>query len=295
MGSVLFFNKMGVGSFHNKEMERKKSARNHGQYHHDRPPLKVKYVQKKRSNEIFEIEEPESEIETMSIDRTPRRNMTLQDCHHNMLTRRRAVTFACIGVVAAGMIIGMSFIPYQYTHINISSETKREKGICDGITKYEATQMVEENEIHQSEDLLEMESTSETIFETNNNTIDASNDNSSLTQNHNESHTMVGKDGCHMWSIKDVLSSEIWFGAIFGISSFATLLAGFQPSAHHLVCCLIFSIISVITSLILLFYSVIWHSISMVISIVQGIMSFICLIMASKDVCHMSRPRNEVV
>ena len=129
--------------------------------------------------------------------------------------------------------------------------------------------------------------------EETNNTIEISDD-SYLPQNLRPSGEVRAKYPCYTWSSKNVLSSEIWFGVIFGISAFATLLAGFRPTGPRLICCLIFSIISVITSLILLFYSVIWHSFSMVISIVQGIVSFICLIMASKDVCHISRTRNEI-
>ena len=95
------------------------------------------------------------------------------------------------------------------------------------------------------------------------------------------------QDSCHQsWSLMDILSSEIWFGIIFGVSGVFTLLAGYRTSRWIGLSCLIFALISVITSLFLFFYSVIWHSVSLVISIVQGLASFVCLIMISRDTCR---------
>ena len=286
MGSVIFFNKMGVGGFH----ERKKSSRGHN---HQGSMLKAKYIKKKRSNEVLELDEPMSEIQLMPRSRPNQSSVTFQEGYHHVLTGRRAVTFACIGLVAAVIVIGMSFIPYQFTHINISNETKVEKGICDNLESYQTSEIPEETEINPSDDFIAEDKLNETMNDETNNTIQISDD-SYLPRNIRPSGEIIAKYPCYTWSSKNILSSEIWFGVIFGISAFATLLAGFRPTGPRLICCLIFSIISVITSLVLLFYSVIWHSFSMVISIVQGIISFICLIMTSKDVCHISRTRNEI-
>ena len=109
----------------------------------------------------------------------------------------------------------------------------------------------------------------------------------------NESSSYV-HEYCTRWSVKNILSSEIWFGIIFGLSGLFTILAGCRPSRCNSLYCLIFAIISVLTSLFLLFYSVIWHSISLVISIVHGLVSFVCLVMTSRDTCHKPHGRNVV-
>ena len=106
MGSVIFFNKMGVGGFH----ERKKSSRGHN---HQGSMLKAKYIKKKRSNEVLELDEPMSEIQLMPRSRPNQSSVTFQEGYHHVLTGRRAVTFACIGLVAAVIVIGMSFLGHE--------------------------------------------------------------------------------------------------------------------------------------------------------------------------------------
>ena len=204
---------------------------------------------------------------------TPRGSF--QNNYENILTRKRAFIFGCIGFITSALVITMSFIPYQYTHINVSSQTKREKGICD-----EPLQSSEINKVLTDVNFLQQ----------NHNTSSAKH-NGTMSFQHNGSSVME-KNQCKQWSTSNILSSEIWFGIVFGISAVATLLAGFRRTKATTISCLLFSLISLLTSLILLFYSVIWHSISMVISILQGLVSFICLVMTSKDMCHTQRAGN---
>ena len=199
-----------------------------------------------------------------------------------ILTRKRALIFGCIGLITAALVITMALIPYQYTHINISSETKKQKGICEE----------ESANSHKNGDwLIDVQNKSNSFV---NDSVSSNKQNASSLFAYNASSTPSAKN-CNTWSAGKIVSSEIWFGVIFGLSAFATIFAGFRQTKANTIFCLIFSMVSVLTSLILLFYSIIWHSISMVISIVQGLVSFICLVMTSKDICHNQRRRNVVV
>ena len=210
---------------------------------------------------------------------TPR--ASFQNNYENTLTKRRAFVIGCIGFITSALVITMSFIPYTYTHINVSSQAKKEKGIC-------GEELQRDSPLH--EDTLQSNKintlvTNDTFsYQNSNNSSAAFND--TISFQHNGSSVME-KDQCKQWSTSNILSSEIWFGIVFGVSAVSTFIAGFRPTKASKISCLLFSIVSLLTSLILLFYSVVWHSIiSMVISILQGLVSFICLIMTSKDMCH---------
>jgi cytochrome c oxidase subunit IV len=204
---------------------------------------------------------------------TPRDSF--QNNYQNILTRKRALIFGCIGFITSALVITMSFIPYQYTHINVSSQTKKEKGICD--------EAIQPNKINKG--------LPDDTFLYQNSNISSATLNDTISFQHNGS-SAIEKNECNQWSIRNILFSEIWFGMVFGVSAVSTLVAGFRPTKATTISCLLFSMISLLTSLILLFYSVIWHSISMVISILHGLVSFICLVMTSKDMCHRPRAGN---
>ena len=92
---------------------------------------------------------------------------------------------------------------------------------------------------------------------------------------------------CKKLYLKNIMFSEIWFGIIFGLSGLVGILAGCRPSRCNMVYFLTFSMIVVLTALALLLYSIIWHPVSVELSIVQGLVSFVCILTNQLSVCVM--------
>ena len=84
----------------------------------------------------------------------------------------------------------------------------------------------------------------------------------------------------------------IWFGITFGFSAFFTILAGVKPSRGMVVAVIIVSIISIVASLWLLLFSLSWYykdhitGITLLVTgLLQGVVSFTCLVLAADDGC----------
>lgn len=110
---------------------------------------------------------------------------------------------------------------------------------------------------------------------------------------HNNSITPSYQTYRHIeWSLRTILDSNIWFGIIFGLSGIFTILAGTRPFHCNVVTVIIVSIISSVTSMGLIIHSRIWYvkdnaifTSLMLTSLLQGAVSFSCLVIASNDAC----------
>ena len=182
------------------------------------------------------------------------------------LTKNRSIVFAVISFIMAAMVLAITLLPTQYTHWNTQIFTNKEDyWICD------------QTFVHEQHSFSTMKP------------------NESLSTNeslkiHNDSfsnpkiYSPIYIDGtCKSLLQENTLSQEISFGILCGLYGCVILLAGFRPNKTNKRCCLVFGVITLLMSLILICFSIVWHSFMLVICIIQGLVSLICLVTIGKD------------
>ena len=192
--------------------------------------------------------------------------ITQRELYEYPLTKNRSMVFAVISFIMAAGMLAITLLPTQYAHWNTQIFTKEENyWICDQTFVHEQ---------HNFSTIKPYESLS-------------ANESFKI---HNESFSnpeiyspIYIDETCRSLLKANKLSPEICFGILCGLYGCVTMLAGFRPNKTNKRCCLVFGVITLLTSLILICFSIVWHSFMLVICIIQGLVSIICLVTIGKD------------
>ena len=182
------------------------------------------------------------------------------------LTKNRSVVFAVISFLMAAGVLAITLLPTQYTHLNTQIFTNKENyWICDKTFAHEQ---------HNFSTMQPYESLS------TNESLKIHNDSFSNPKIYSPIYI---DETCKSLLQANTLSPEICFGILCGLYGCVIMLAGFRPNKTNKRCCLVFGVITLLMSLILICFSIVWHSFMLVICIIQGLVSLICLATTGKD------------
>ena len=203
--------------------------------------------------------------EKLALNSKPEEIPQKEDYEYS-LTKTRSMVFAGISFLVVAGVLTITLLPTQYTHLNTQIFTNKENyWICDKTFAHETHNF---STIQPYESL----STNESL------------------KIHNGSFSNLKiyspiyiDETCKSLLQANTLSPEICFGILCGLYGCVIMLAGFRPNKTNKMCCLVFGVITLLTSLILICFSIVWHSFMLVICIIQGLVSLICLVAIGKD------------
>ena len=182
------------------------------------------------------------------------------------LKKNRSMVFATISFLMAAGVLVTTLLPTQYTHWNTQNFTNKVNyWICDQTFLHEQ---------HSFSTMQPNESLS------TNESLKIHNDSFANPKIYSPIYI---DETCKSLLKAHTLSPEICFGILCGLYGCVTMLAGFRPNKTNKMCCLVFGVITLLMSLILICFSIVWHSFMLVICIIQGLVSLICLVTIGKD------------
>ena len=205
-----------------------------------------RYNSSNRSRQIYRS----NKTEEIELNFNPEEIPQKEDYEYS-LSKNRSMVFAFISFTMAAGVLAITLLPTQYTHLNTQIFTSKENyWICN------------QTLVHEQHSFSTMQP------------------NVSLSSN--ESLKIYNDETCRSYLQANTLSPKICFGILCGLYGCVTMLAGFRPNKTNKRCCLVFGVITLLTSLILICFSIVWHSFMLVICIIQGLVSLICLVTIGK-------------
>ena len=206
-----------------------------------------------------------NKTEEIALNPKPEEIPQLEDYKYS-LTKNRSMVFAIISFIMAGGVLAQTLLPTQYTHWNTQIFTNKENyWICD------------QTFVHEQHNFSTMQP-----YESLNTNESLKIPNDSVSKPKIYSSIYIDET-CRSLLKENRLSPEIFLGILCGLYGCVTMLAGFRPNKTNKRCCLVFGVITLLMSLILICFSIVWHSFMLVICIIQGLVSLICLATTGKD------------
>ena len=163
-------------------------------------------------------------------------------------------------------MLAITLLPTKYTHWNTQNFTNKEKyWICD------------QTFVHEQHNFTTMQLN---VSLSTNESLKILNDSFSNSKIYSPIYI---DETCRSVLQENTLSPEICFGILCGLYGCVIMLVGFRPNKTNKRCCLVFGVITLMMSLILICFSIVWHSFMLVICIIQGLVSVICFVTIGKD------------